>query len=147
MCHVACHPESHISLNITERIILKPKIFIETRTHYSFRVCDLSSCNLLSETNKFCLGAILLVFLVLELHNTSSSGLEPRAVFGVVAFISTQTTFVLTPFFCRAWYQSYRNHLHWESKPGQFFGVLVFVSVIFSSKQTALVQAPFFYRA
>jgi hypothetical protein len=80
-----CHPEGHVSLNIIEKIIPKPKIFTETRTQDSFWVCTLSSCNLLSETNKFCLDVVLLLCLVLELHKTSSSGLEPRRVFGVVA--------------------------------------------------------------
>jgi hypothetical protein len=107
MCHVVCHPDGHISLNIIEKINPKPKIFTETRTQDSFQVCALSSCNLLSETNKFCLGAILLMFLVLELHKTSSSGLEPRIVFSVVPFVpvissSKQTTLILAPFFRRA---------------------------------------------
>jgi hypothetical protein len=66
----------------------------------------LCSCNLLPETNKFCLD-VLLLCLVLELHKTSSSGLEPSTVFGLVAFVSIissskQTTSVLEPFFCRA---------------------------------------------
>jgi hypothetical protein len=149
MCHL-CHPD-HVSLNIIETIIPKPKIFTETRTQDSLRVCVRSSCNL-SETNKFCLGTVLLLCLVLELHKTSSSGLEPRTVFGVVEFVSVissskQRTSALAPFSCRAYYPSYRNHLHWESNPRQFFGVLVFASVISSSKQTALVLSPFFYRA
>jgi hypothetical protein len=76
VCYVACHPKGHVSFNI----ISKRKIFTETQTEDSFRVCDLSSCNL-SETNKFCLGAFLLLCLVLEQHKTSSSGLEPRTVF------------------------------------------------------------------
>jgi hypothetical protein len=59
MCHV-CHPEGQVLLNIIEKIIPKPKIFTETRTQDSSRVCDLSSCNLLSESNKICLGAALL---------------------------------------------------------------------------------------
>jgi hypothetical protein len=46
---------------------------------------------------------------------------------------SKQTTLVLAPFYFRAYYPSYRN-LHWESNPGKFFGVLVFVSVISSTK-------------
>jgi hypothetical protein len=106
LCHVF-HPESHVSLNIIEEIIPKPKIFTDTRTEDSFRVCDLGSCNLLSETNKFCLDAVLLLCLVLELHKTSLSGLEPRTDLGVVAFVSIisfpkQTALVLAPFFCRA---------------------------------------------
>jgi hypothetical protein len=51
ICHV-CHPEGHVWLNIIDKIIPKPEIFAD-RTQDSFRVCDLSSCNLLSETNKF----------------------------------------------------------------------------------------------
>jgi hypothetical protein len=106
MCHVVCHPEGHVSLNIIEKCIPKPKILTETRTQDIFRVCDLSSCNL-SETNKFRLSVVLLLCLVLELHKTSSSRLEPRTDFGVVAFVSIissskQTALVLAPFFCRA---------------------------------------------
>jgi hypothetical protein len=59
---VMCLPEGHVSLNIIEKIIPKSKIFTETRTQESFRVFDRSSCDLLSETNKFCrLVAVLLV--------------------------------------------------------------------------------------
>jgi hypothetical protein len=60
-CRMSSREYIHISLNIIERIIPKHKIFTETRTQDSFRVCDLSSCNLLSETNKFCLGAVILL--------------------------------------------------------------------------------------
>jgi hypothetical protein len=107
MRHVVCHPEGHASLNIIEKIIPKPKIFTETWTQYIFRVCDLSSCNLLSETKKFGIGAVLLLYLVLDLHKTSLSGLEPRTDFGDVAFVSIissskQTALVLAPFFYRA---------------------------------------------
>jgi hypothetical protein len=87
MCHVVCHPGDHVSLNIIEKISLNPKIFTETRTQFSFRDFDLRSCNLVSETKKCCLGTILLLCLVLELHKTSS-GLEPRTVLGVLAFVS-----------------------------------------------------------
>jgi hypothetical protein len=65
----------YASLNIIENyyyIIHKPKIFTKTRTQSSFRVCDLSSCNILAKNT---------ILLVSELQKTSSSGLEPRAVF------------------------------------------------------------------
>jgi hypothetical protein len=39
------------------KIVPKLKIFTEGWTQNNFRVCNLSSCNLLVETNKFCLGA------------------------------------------------------------------------------------------
>jgi hypothetical protein len=85
------------------KVIPKPKIFTKTWTQDSFLVCALSSYNLLSETNKFCLGVVLLLCLVLELHKTSSLGLEPRAVTSVpVISSSKQTTLVLAPFFYRA---------------------------------------------
>jgi hypothetical protein len=58
---VMCHSDGQIWLNIIEKIIPKPKILTENRTQDSFRACALSSCNLLSETNKFCLGAVLIV--------------------------------------------------------------------------------------
>jgi hypothetical protein len=151
--YVSCGMSSRESRTVEyyRKIVPQPFVFTETRTLYSFRVYDLSSCNLLSETTKFCLGAVLLSCLVLELHKTSS-GLEPRTDFGVVAFFSIifsskQTILFLASFIYRAWYPSYRNHLHWESNPEQIFGVLVLVSAISSSKQTILFFSPFFYRA
>jgi hypothetical protein len=140
MCHVVCHPEGHVSLNIIEKIIPKPKFFTEIRTRDSFRVCDRSSCNLFSDSNKFCLGAVLLVCLVLELRKTSSARLEPRTVFGVVAFVSVifsskQTTLVLAPFFCRTSYPSYRNHLHGDNFSGFWF---YFCNLLFRTKNFGL---------
>jgi hypothetical protein len=71
--------------------------------------------------------------------------------FDVVASVSVisssiQTTLVVAQFFYHASLPSYRNHLHRESHPGQFFGVVAFVSAI-SLKHATLVLAPFFYRA
>jgi hypothetical protein len=105
--YVSCRVEGYVSLNIMVRITPKPKIFTDARTQDSFQVCFLSSCNHLSEWNKFWLGAVLLLCLVLELHKSSSLGLERRTDFDVVAFVtvissSKQTTLVLAPFFCRA---------------------------------------------
>jgi hypothetical protein len=93
-----CHPEGHAFLIITEKVIPKPRIFTETRIEYSFRVCDLSSCNLLSETNNSVLCTVLSC-LVFELLKPSSPGLEPRTFFGFVTFVSVislpkQTTLV-----------------------------------------------------
>jgi hypothetical protein len=100
----------YVSLNITENIIIirKPNIFTKTRTQDSFRVCDLSSCNLLAETNNSVLCAVLLSCLASEIQKPSSPGLEPRTVFiGVVAFVpvissSKQITSVSVTFFYRA---------------------------------------------
>jgi hypothetical protein len=64
-----------------EKIIPKLHIFTWTRTQDSFRVCDFSPCNLITETNKFCLGAVRLSCLVSELQKASSSELEPRTAF------------------------------------------------------------------
>jgi hypothetical protein len=58
-----------------QKIIPKP-IFTETRTQDSFRVCDLSFCNLLAETNNFVLGASLPSCLISELQERPSPGLE-----------------------------------------------------------------------
>jgi hypothetical protein len=66
---------------ITIIIIPKTNIITATRTQGRFRVCDLSSCNLLFETNNFGLGAVLLSCLVSELQEPSSSGLELRTLF------------------------------------------------------------------
>jgi hypothetical protein len=104
-CYVVCHPGGHISLNIIERITPKSKIFTETRAEDSFRVCDLSSCNLLSETNNFILYAVLscLGFKLLE---PSPSELEPRIFFVFVILVSVifspkQTILFFAPF-CHA---------------------------------------------
>jgi hypothetical protein len=37
------------------------------------------------------------------------------------------------------------NHLHQNSNPGHFLGVVIFASVISSSKQTISVSSMFFY--
>jgi hypothetical protein len=62
-------------------------IFIGIRTKDSFQVCNLSSCNLLADTNKFCQGSVLLSRLFSDPQKPSSSGLEPRTVFGVMVFV------------------------------------------------------------
>jgi hypothetical protein len=71
----------YVSSNITDKVIPKPNIFTETGTQGSFRVCDLSPCNLLVKTNNFGLCTVLLSCLISELQKPSSPGLEPRAVF------------------------------------------------------------------
>jgi hypothetical protein len=74
----------NVLLNIIEKITIiipKPNSFTETQAQGSLQVCDLSSCNLLAEMNKFYLCATLLSCKVSELHKPSSSGLEPRTVF------------------------------------------------------------------
>jgi hypothetical protein len=78
----------YILFNIIGKLIPSPTIFTETRTQGSFRVCDLSSCNVLAEMNKFCLGTILLSYLVSKLQKPSSSGLEARTVFRCCGFCS-----------------------------------------------------------
>jgi hypothetical protein len=76
----------YVSLNIIEIIIIiitiisKSNIFTETRNQYSFQICDLSSCNLLAETNNFVLCPVLLSCLVSELQKLSSPRLELRTV-------------------------------------------------------------------
>jgi hypothetical protein len=73
--------EYHRKIIIIIIIISKPNIFTETRTQDSLCVFDLSSCNLLAETNNFVLRAVLLSCLVSELQKPPSPGLKPRAVF------------------------------------------------------------------
>jgi hypothetical protein len=82
----------YVPLNITGKIISKPNIFSGTQTQDSFRVCHLGSCNLLAETNKFCLGAVLPSCLFSELQKASSSGLETRTVFSVLWPLFLQST-------------------------------------------------------
>jgi hypothetical protein len=95
----------YVSLNITENIIPQLNIFTKTRTQDSFRVYDLSYCNPLAETSNFILSTILSC-VVSELLKPSSSGLEPRTIFCVVAFASVifspkRTHFALALFFPR----------------------------------------------
>lgn len=52
---------------------------LKPRTDYAG--CGLCSCNLLVEANNFCLGAVLLSYLVSELRKPFSSGLEHRTFF------------------------------------------------------------------
>jgi hypothetical protein len=59
-------------------IIPQPNIFTDTRTQDSFRVCDLSSCNLFIETNNFGLGNVLLLCVVSKIQKSLSLGFEPR---------------------------------------------------------------------
>jgi hypothetical protein len=51
-----------------KNIMPKPNIFTKTRTQGSFRVCDLTSCNLLADRNNSVLCAVLLSCLVSELR-------------------------------------------------------------------------------
>jgi hypothetical protein len=89
-----------------------------------------------NSTNAYMLSmfsAVFLSCLVTELQKPSSPGLEPRTVFGAVAFVfviysSKQTTLVLAPFFYRVSFPSYKNHLHWDSNRG---AILTDVFVIF----------------
>lgn len=110
-------------LNIIERIITKHRLFTDTPIQDGLWVCDLRSCNILSGTNKFCLGAILILSLVLELNKISSTGLKPSSVLGEVAVVhvisfSGHAALVNLPFFCCAYFQRHRYHLHWESNVG-----------------------------
>jgi hypothetical protein len=68
----------YVSLNITGRIIPKPSIFTGTGTQDRFWVSDLCSCNLLAETNNFCLGAIILSCLVSKLQQHSHRDSDPK---------------------------------------------------------------------
>jgi hypothetical protein len=53
----------------------------ETRTQDSFSDCGLCLCHLLFETNSFGLGAVLLSYLVSELQEPPSPGLQLRTIF------------------------------------------------------------------
>jgi hypothetical protein len=69
----------YVSLNIIKNAaIRKTNIFTETRAQNSFRVCNLSSCDLFAEINNFVIYAVLLSCLVSELQKTSSPGIELR---------------------------------------------------------------------
>jgi hypothetical protein len=92
------------------------------------------------------LSAVLVLHLDFELHKTSSSELEPRTFFGavaVVSMISSKIILVPAPFLRLAYYPRYRIHLPGNRTPENFFGVLIYISAIFS-KQITLVYKPFF---
>jgi hypothetical protein len=84
--------------------------------------------------------------------NTSSPGLEPKTVFGIVVFVPVisppkKTSLDLPPFFYLAKFPSYRNHLYRDLNAERTFVILAFVLVISSPEQTTLALAPFSYRA
>jgi hypothetical protein len=83
-CLKAYHRPDH-SIRIIEYhrkkiFIPKTNIFTETRTQDSFRVCDLSSCYLLAETNNFVFWTILLLHVVSRIEEPPSPGFEPRTL-------------------------------------------------------------------
>jgi hypothetical protein len=93
----------YVQLNIIEIIITEPKIFTKTRIQGNFRVCDLSPCNYLAETNIFCLGTILLPCIFFELHKPFSSALEPRSVFSsAMAFVPVIASSKHFQWWCRS---------------------------------------------
>jgi hypothetical protein len=106
------------------RIVLKPVIFTETRTQNTCWVCDLSSCNLLTETNNSVLCAVLISCLISELQKNFSSGFEPRTVFrgcGLCSCGLTETNnFGIGRFLYRTEFPRYRKHPNWVSNPGHF---------------------------
>jgi hypothetical protein len=71
----------YLSLNITGKSIIPKLVSTGTRTQDSFRVRNLSSCDLRTETNNFALGSVLLSCLVAEIQKPSSQGLEPMTDF------------------------------------------------------------------
>jgi hypothetical protein len=116
-------------------------IFIGTRTQDIFRVCDLSSCNLLAETNKFCLGAFFFSCFVYGLQKSSSSGFEPRTVFGVVIFVHVislpiQTTLVMAPFFIVLSLRAIENFFAGNRTQGSFRGCnLCLCNILFETNK------------
>jgi hypothetical protein len=92
LTNLHCPNRPDYSIRIVEyhrKKIPKPNVFTETRTQGSFRVCDLSSCNLRAETNNFDLGAVLLSGLVSELQKPPSPVLELGQIFGVFTFLKS----------------------------------------------------------
>jgi hypothetical protein len=82
----------------------------------------------------------------------TSPGFEPKTDFrgcGVYScnFLVKTNNFGLGDVLLSCLVSDYRNHLHRDSNPGQFFGIITCVPVIISSTQTTLVMATFFYRA
>jgi hypothetical protein len=77
--HLICITEYHGKLSSSSSLNPTPSPRLEPRT--AFQVCDLSSCNLLTETNNFVLCAVLLLCLVSELQKPSSLGITSRTVF------------------------------------------------------------------
>lgn len=86
------------------------------------------------------------------MDQTSSLGLEPRAVFGFMTFVPTisspkQTIWFLAPFFYRAQTLNYRNRLHRHMNPGQFWEIHGLCSCKLPAETNMSVLAPFCYRA
>jgi hypothetical protein len=91
-CLKAFHRLDH-SIHIVEyhrKKIITPKlsIFTGTRKQDRFWVCDLCSCNLIADTNSFCLGAILLSCLVSKLQKHFHRDSNPGQIFRVCGLYS-----------------------------------------------------------
>jgi hypothetical protein len=134
-----------------EEIIPKPNIFTGTRIQDTCRVCDLYSCYLLAETNNFlpwCRSSIVLSFRATEtiLVRSRTQGIFRCRGLSSCNILAEINNFGPGAVLLSTYFPSNRNHLRLESNQGQFFKVLVFVSVIFYFKQLTLVLAQFFYR-
>jgi hypothetical protein len=83
----------YVSLDSIEKITPKLNILTQTRTPDDLRACDLSSCNLLAETNSFGLGAVLLSCLVSELQEPPYRESNSGHVYGVSTLLCSLTGF------------------------------------------------------
>jgi hypothetical protein len=107
--------------------------------------------NLPDEIYHFGLATVLLSFLISELQEPSSLGLDPRIDFQGSGHCFRNLLFRtnisgLGAILLSCLVSKLQKPSSWDSNPGQFFGA-AFVPAIFSLKQTSLVLAPFFYRA
>jgi hypothetical protein len=96
-----------------------------------FQACDFCSFNLITETNRFGLGDILIPCLVSEVQKSFALEAQRKEFFRVVAFVSVifspkQTILILAPFFYHASFPSYRKHSHQDSDQRQFFWSVIF---------------------
>jgi hypothetical protein len=145
----------YVSLNNTEKIIIiipKSNIFTKTKTQGSLQVGDLSSCNLLTETNNFVLCAILLSCLVSKLQKPPSLGLKPSTGFqgcGLCScnLLAETNNFGLGAVLLSCLVSKLQKPSSLGKEPRTVFQGLAFDSVISSSKKTTLVLVPFLYRA
>jgi hypothetical protein len=91
------------------------------------------------EANNYGLGAVSLSYLVFEVEELPSLGLEPRSVFRDCGLCFWNLLFETKDFGFGASFSNYRIHRHWDSNPEQFFGILVCISGISSLKQRTVI--------
>jgi hypothetical protein len=131
-----------------KNIITKPKnicLYSNSKPGHFLQGCGVCSCSLFAETNNA-------VLFYQSAENIFTGTRTQDSLFVPVIFVPLvsspkQIMLVSSMFFNRHYFPSYRKHLHRDLNPGQFFGVVASVPVIYSPKQTPLDLVLFSYRA